>query len=121
MQDDLIERLRERAAKVRGWIASSQRVVDLLRPEMDKFDARTGHDLYTVRMSVDHKSSIRTQTKEAEEIEAAIARIEALEAMVKEAGEALAPLARSRLQLDALDEERARATLAKIKEATDAE
>ncbi len=78
---DLIERLRERASTIRGYIASSQIVVDLLAPEMAKFDARTEPcDSYTVRMSVDHQSSIRRQTKEAEDYEEAADRIAQLEA-----------------------------------------
>ena len=73
----LVGKLRERAAKVREWIISSQRVVDLLAPEREKFDKREAPwDTYTVRMSVDHQSSIRTQTKEVEEYEQAADLIE---------------------------------------------
>ena len=75
----LVGRLRDRAAKIRGYIASSQLVVDYLKPEMDKFKALTGHDIYTVRMAVDHQSSIRTQTKEAEDLEAAVAALTAID------------------------------------------
>lgn len=77
----LIERLNARAAKVRSYIASSQIVIDYLAPEMAKFDAREPPwDTYTVRMSVDHQSSIRTQTKEAEELEEAAAALTRLAA-----------------------------------------
>ena len=44
---------------------------------MEKFDKREAPwDTYTVRMSVDHQSSIRTQTKEVEEYEQAADLIE---------------------------------------------
>lgn len=80
---DLEKRLLDRAAKIRGYIASSQIVVDLLQPQMALFDAREGgHDTYTVRLAVDHKSSIRTQTKEAEELEQAADTIATLRAEV---------------------------------------
>lgn len=73
----LVGKLRERAAEVRGYIASCQIVVDLLAPEMQKFNAREAPwDVYTVRMAVDHESSIRTQAKEAEEYEASADLIE---------------------------------------------
>ena len=81
---ELIERLRERASKVRQYIASSQLVVDLLKPEMDKFDARTGHDIYTVRMSVDHANSIKKQTVEADDLDAAATAIETLTTQLAE-------------------------------------
>lgn len=80
----IVERLRERALKIRGYIASSQRVVDLLAPEMEKFKTRDEPwDTYTVRLSVDHQSSIRTQTKEAEEYEEAADLIERLRGYVR--------------------------------------
>jgi short subunit dehydrogenase-like uncharacterized protein len=75
---DLIARLRERAERLRKQNESCQRVVDLLQPEMDKFDARTGHDIYTVRMSVDHASNLRTQAKELADLLEAAILIEAL-------------------------------------------
>ena len=88
----LVERLRERAQKIRGYIASSQMVVDYLAPEMKKFENREAPwDTYTVRMSVDHQSSIRRQSKEACEYEEAAdalttlsARVETLEAALRE-------------------------------------
>ena len=85
---DVAGRLKARAEKVQEWSTSSQRVVDLLKPEMDKFDAKEAPwDIYTVRMSVDHVSSIRTQAKEIADLAEAAAiiselveRIEGLEA-----------------------------------------
>ena len=69
---DIEQRLRDRASKLHEYIKSSQIVVDLLKPQMDLFDARKGgHDTYAVRMSVDHQSSIRTQLKEIAELDEA--------------------------------------------------
>ena len=86
----LVGKLRERAAKVREWIISSQRVVDLLAPEREKFDKREAPwDTYTVRMSVDHQSSIRTQTKEVEEYEQAADLIETQAREIERLREAL--------------------------------
>lgn len=74
---ELVERLQHRASKLRKQIASCQLVVDLLAPEMEKFMARTEpHDIYTVRMSADHQSSIRAQIKEADDLDAAIAALQ---------------------------------------------
>ena len=68
----LIDDLRKRAKELRKCIANSQRIVDLLKPEMDRFDASDAPwSTYVVRMSVDHSSSIRSTTKEASELECA--------------------------------------------------
>jgi len=91
---DLVERLRERAEKIRGHIKSSQLIVDLLQPEMDKFEARTGHDLYTVRMAVDHKSSIRTQAKELADLDETITRIKAQDELITRMQDVLSPFSR---------------------------
>lgn len=90
MTTDLEQRLRARAARIRGYIESSERVVELLRPEMMKFDAREAPwDTYTVRLSVDHSSSIRTQTKEVEELERAADKLARLRAENERMREAL--------------------------------
>ena len=65
---DIVDKLQQRIDKVNGWIKSSLLVADLLQPEMDKFEARTGHDIYTVRMAVDHRSSVRTQQREVDDL-----------------------------------------------------
>lgn len=85
---DLIERLRDREKRHRECIANSQVVVDLLRPQMDMFNAREGgYNTYAVRMSVDHQSSIRTTTKEADELRDAADAIAALTAQAHPAGD----------------------------------
>ena len=120
LKDDLVERLRERADHIRGYIKSSQLVVDLLQPETDKFEARTGHDLYTVRMAVDHQSSIRTQTKELEELDQAADRIEAQAKLIeglREGLEIIAHVARSPVTM----QQTASTLLTSIKEPTSAD
>lgn len=77
--DDLIERLRAREAKHREAIANSQIVVDLLAPQKALFEARDVHNIYAVRLCVDHQSSIRTTTKEADELADAVSRITSLQ------------------------------------------
>jgi hypothetical protein len=91
MSSDIVERLREREAKLRECIANSQVVIDLLAPQMTAFKKRDGsHNIYAVRMSVDHKSSVRTTTKEADELRDAADHITALEAKLAEAREMMA-------------------------------
>jgi len=78
MTDDLIKRLRDRAKDLRDYITSSEVVINLLSSEVEKFENRNAPwDTYTVGLAVDHKSSVRTQTKEAEEYEQAADTLEA--------------------------------------------
>lgn len=82
---DLADKLDQRADGIEKQIASCQIIIDLLKSQMDLFDDRprvgaTGDapppfDLYTVRMSVDHGSSIRTLTKELAELRYAAAAL----------------------------------------------
>ena len=93
---DLIERLKARAEKIRGYIANNTRVMELLQPEMDKFDAREGHNTYTVRIAVDHLSSNRSYTKELADWEDAAATLAEANAKLEKAREALVVIARDR-------------------------
>lgn len=45
-------------------LASCERMIELLKPEWDKFEARTGHDVYVARDYADHFSAARTHRKE---------------------------------------------------------
>ena len=49
-----------------------------MQPQMALFEKREGHNVYAVRLAVDHKSSIRTTTAEADELRDAILLIEKL-------------------------------------------
>jgi len=75
---DIVKRLRTRAEKIDVAIANSRVVVDLLKPQMDAFEQRTGHNIYAVRMAVDHENSIRRDEKETAELREAADTIEAL-------------------------------------------
>lgn len=80
LTDDLIERLQKRSERIRGYIKSSERVVELLAPEMVRFNERFGHDVYTARLSVDHSNGIREQTREADDLDEAADEITRLRA-----------------------------------------
>lgn len=74
---ELAERLDERAKKEREWAANSSRVVELLQPEFDKFEARTGHNIYTVRLFVDERNAARKGEAFACDLERASAALRA--------------------------------------------
>jgi hypothetical protein len=56
----------------RQRLASCERMIELLQPEWDKFEARTGHDIYVTRDYADHTSAARTHRKEIAALEAAL-------------------------------------------------
>jgi hypothetical protein len=58
-------------------LASCERMLELLRPEWDKFEARIGHDLYVTRDYADHTSAARTHRKELAALQAALAALSA--------------------------------------------
>ena len=62
-------------------LASCERMLELLQPEWDKFEARTGHDVYVARDYADHTSAARTHRKEI------AALTDALTAMRAKAGQ----------------------------------
>lgn len=86
---ELVGRLRARAAKVQSHIENSRRVVELMQSELDRFEAREGHNVYATRLAVDHVSAIRTDTKELADWTEAADRITDLEARLARAEEAL--------------------------------
>jgi len=61
----------------KGWLASCQRMIELLQPEWDKFEARAGHDLYVSREYAEHTSQARKHTKEIALLEYATAALRA--------------------------------------------
>lgn len=91
----LVERLLKRAAEDQSCADNGQVIVDALAEQMRLFEAREGHNVYAVRMAVDHKSSVKRDQKYADDLRAAAefirsrqlapdadARREALEAAV---------------------------------------
>ena len=73
MSEELIARLRKRMEEDRQCAANSKIVADLLQPQMDAFEACDGHNVYAVRMAVDHRNSVKRDTQYADDLEAAIA------------------------------------------------
>jgi hypothetical protein len=71
----LAERLEKRAAQERDYAHNSQVVFDLLKPEFDRFEERTGHNIYAVRMAVDHKNSAKRDAAFADDLEQAAAAL----------------------------------------------
>lgn len=59
----------------RSWLASCERTLELLQPEWERFEARTGHDTYVARLFADHTSEARKHRKEISALEAALAAI----------------------------------------------
>lgn len=64
-------------------LASCERMLELLKPEWDKFEARSGHDVYVARDYADHSSAARTHRKEI----AALTALRQSAAPASEAGE----------------------------------
>ena len=81
---ELAERLEKRAATEREWAKNSALVAELLKPQMDAFEARTGHNIYAVRMAADHRNDAKKYTAEADDLEAAAAALRAHASIQKE-------------------------------------
>lgn len=54
----------------KGWLKSCERMIELLQPEWDRFEARDGHDLYVSRDYANHTSEARKHHDEIETLEA---------------------------------------------------
>lgn len=82
---DICQKLLDRAERLKKQNASCQLICDLLESEMVKFNAnpRLAYDPYTVRMSVDHASSIRTQQTEIDDLTEAANEIATLRAAIQ--------------------------------------
>lgn len=76
---DLIKRLRKRAKEDRQCAENNKAVVEALSEQMRLFDAREGHNVYAVRMAVDHKSGMKRDTQYASDLDEAADRLQALE------------------------------------------
>ena len=53
----------------KGWLKSCERMIELLQPEWDRFEARDGHDLYVSRDYANHTSEARKHRDEIETLE----------------------------------------------------
>ena len=53
----------------RRQLSSCERMLELLQPEWDRFQAKSGHDTYVARDYADHKSAARRHRKEIAALE----------------------------------------------------
>jgi hypothetical protein len=66
----------------KSQLSSCERMLELLQPEWEKFEARTGHDTYVARDYADHTSAARKHRKEIAALEALLATPPAPDAAV---------------------------------------
>jgi len=59
------------------WLKSCERMIELLQPEWDRFEARDGHDMYVSRDYANHTSEARKHRAEIEALEVARAALSA--------------------------------------------
>lgn len=74
----LIERLEKRATEDESCVENANAVIAALADEMARFEARTGHNVYAVRLAVDHQSSARKDAQYAADLRTAIAPLRSL-------------------------------------------
>lgn len=55
LTDEALERLMKMADSLDQSAANADRMVELLQPEFDAFEARTGHNTYVVRVGAVHQ------------------------------------------------------------------
>ncbi len=70
--DEMVEMLTKMLDDRKSQFASCNRMLELLQPEWDKFEARTGHDTYVARDYADHTSAARRHIKEIAALEYAL-------------------------------------------------
>ena len=61
----------------KGWLEGCERMIELLQPEWEAFEARTGHNIYVARQYAEHFSDARKHRKEIAILEDAKAALEA--------------------------------------------
>ncbi|MGN7867739.1 hypothetical protein [Paracoccus sp. 22332] len=75
---ELVARLRKRSKYERDIQANNVAVAELLQPQIDAFNRRDGtHNLFALRLALEHKNCAENDGKLAEDWDAAIATIEA--------------------------------------------
>jgi hypothetical protein len=74
----LAVRLAKRAELEREIAANSRIVADLLKPQREAFKGREGHNVYAVRMQIDHQRSAEKDDAFAADLEQAVALIRTL-------------------------------------------
>jgi hypothetical protein len=59
----------------KSQLANCERMLELLKPEWDLFEARTGHNIYVARDYADHFSAARKHREQIALLEAAVRAI----------------------------------------------
>ncbi|MBC2806599.1 hypothetical protein C3Y94_025955 [Rhizobium ruizarguesonis] len=72
----LIDRLRKRAEEDLACAANNDAVADALKPQMDLFNRRGGHNTYAVRMFLDHHNGATRDRQYAADLLQAIKLLE---------------------------------------------
>lgn len=77
---ELMERLQKRANEDRQCEANNLAVAEALDDQLVLFEGRTGaHNVYAVRMAVDHQQSAKRDGRYAADLEQAVALLQALQ------------------------------------------
>lgn len=76
---ELLARLTKYAEQHESWVANSEAVVAAFADELRRFDAHDGsHNVYALRLAVDHQSSAKSDRQHANDLREAIVRLSAL-------------------------------------------
>ena len=75
-----MDRLTKMADQLDANATNAERMMELLQPEFDAFEARTGHNVYVVRDYVDHMNAAKRQRQEAADIRELLAHRRAAQA-----------------------------------------
>lgn len=79
---DMLDRLRRRAAEDQECADNSRAVFAALGGQMRLFETRDGaHNVYAVRLALDHKHAMEREDRHAADLREAIAEIERLRAL----------------------------------------
>lgn len=84
-----VERLRARAKEDQQCADNSKVIVEALAEQMRLFESREGHNVYAVRMAVDHRNSVKRDSLYAADLLEAAAEIDRLRRELEEARRAL--------------------------------
>lgn len=77
LSPEAVERLDKMIETLEKSAANAERMCELLQPEFDAFNAKTGHNVYVVRDYVDHRNAAKKQRLEAATLRALSAELTA--------------------------------------------
>lgn len=73
--EKLVQRLRKYEKEARETAANCEVVAAALAGQIEALEARTGHNIYAVRLAVDHRNSAKRETQFADDIAAVLSRM----------------------------------------------